>query len=83
MKQSTLQQHKETTMLCEKGMTTTEARSALSLPQSIKQVVVPETQCNIGKTDKYCTNYGMINHNVETCRKKKEQTIVAATKVAQ
>jgi hypothetical protein len=30
MKQSTLQQHKEVVMLCEKGMTTAEARSALS-----------------------------------------------------
>jgi hypothetical protein len=36
MKQSTLQQHKEATMLCEEGVTTIEARSALSLPQSTK-----------------------------------------------
>jgi hypothetical protein len=36
MKRSTLQQHKEATMLCEKGMTTTKARSALSVSQSIK-----------------------------------------------
>ncbi len=32
MKQSTLQQHKEVAMLCEKGMTTVKARSALSIP---------------------------------------------------
>jgi hypothetical protein len=32
MKQSTLQQHKKATMLCEKGMTTIEARSALLVP---------------------------------------------------
>jgi hypothetical protein len=37
MKWSAFQQHKETTMLCEKGMTTTKARSALLVPQNIKQ----------------------------------------------
>jgi hypothetical protein len=36
MKQSTLQQHKEVAMLCEGGMTTIEARSILSIPQSTK-----------------------------------------------
>ncbi len=29
------------------------------------------------------TNCGMTNHNVETCKKKKEQTIMAAREVAQ
>jgi hypothetical protein len=32
MKRSTLQQHKEVVMLCEKNMTTTKARSALLIP---------------------------------------------------
>ncbi len=32
MKWSTLQQHKEATMLCEENMIITEARSALSVP---------------------------------------------------
>ncbi len=32
MKWSTLQQHKEVIMLCEKGMSTVEARSALLVP---------------------------------------------------
>ncbi len=36
MKQLTLQQHKEATMLCEEGMTTIETRNAPSIPQSIK-----------------------------------------------
>jgi hypothetical protein len=67
MKWSTLQQHKETSMLCEKGMTTTKARSALLVPQSIKHVVPTRTQSNTWKTDKHCTNCGMTNHNVETC----------------
>ncbi len=32
MKQSTLQQHKEATMLCEEGMIVAKARSALLVP---------------------------------------------------
>ncbi len=64
-------------MLCEEGMTTTQARSALLVPQSTKHATPAKTQSNIGKTDKYCTNCGMTNHNVKTCRKKKEQTTMA------
>ncbi len=82
MKWSTLQQHKEATMLCEKGMTTAKTRSAFSVPHSIKQATPTKTQSNIGKIDKYCTNCGMINHNVETCRKKKEQTTMVTTEAA-
>jgi hypothetical protein len=36
MKRSTLQQHKEATMLCEEGMTTIETKNILSVPQNIK-----------------------------------------------
>ncbi len=68
-------------MLCEEGMTTIEARSALSIPQSTKQAAQPKTQSNIRKIDKFYINCGMINHNVETCRKK--YIIVAATKITQ
>jgi hypothetical protein len=41
MKWSTLEQHKKVIMLCEEGMTTIEARNALSIPQKIKQVTPP------------------------------------------
>jgi hypothetical protein len=75
MKRSTLQ-HKGAAMLCEKDMITTEARSALLVPQSTKQISPVKTQNNIGNIDKHYTNCGMTNHNVETCRKK-EQTMVA------
>jgi hypothetical protein len=75
MKQSTLQQH-EAAMLC-------EARCALLIPQSTKEASLAKTQSNIGNTNKHCTNCGMINHNVETCRKKKEQTTVATSKATQ
>jgi hypothetical protein len=43
---STLQHHKEATMLCEEGMIITQARSAFSIPQSIKQVAPLKTQSN-------------------------------------
>jgi hypothetical protein len=76
MNWSTLQQDKEATMLCEEGMTITKVKSALSVPQSTKLPAPAKTQNNTRKIDKYCTNCGMTNHNVETCRKKK---LVATT----
>ncbi len=63
-------------MLCEEGMTIVKTKNAFSIPHNTKQVVPPKTQSNITTTDKHYTNCGMINHNVETC-KKKEQTTVA------
>jgi hypothetical protein len=56
-------------MLCEEGMTITNAKS---VPRSTKHATLAKTQSNIGKINKYCTNCGMMNHNVETCRKKKK-----------
>ncbi len=70
-------------MLCEEGMITTKTRNALLIPHSIKHVVPTKTQSNTWKTNKHCINCGMKNHNVETCRKKKEQTTVATTKATQ
>jgi hypothetical protein len=59
-------------MLCEESMTIVEARNALSIPQNTKQTTLAKTQSNTRKSDKHYTNYGMTNHNVETCKKKKE-----------
>jgi hypothetical protein len=59
-------------MLYEEDMTIVEIRSALLVPQNIKQAAPAKTQSNTRKIDKHYTNYGMTNHNVETCRKKKE-----------
>ncbi len=53
MKWSTLQQHKEVTMLCEEGMNTTKTKSALLVPQNTKQATLAKTQSNIGKTNKH------------------------------
>jgi len=72
MKRSTLQQHKEVAMLCEEGMITLETRSELSIPQNTKEATLMKTQSNTRKTNKLCINCGMMNHNVETCKKKKE-----------
>ncbi len=70
-------------MLCEEGMTTAKARSALKVPQSTTQIVPAKTQSNTRKTDKHCINCGMTNHNVVTCRNKKEHTTVATTEAGQ
>jgi hypothetical protein len=83
MKGSTLQQHKEARMLCEKGMTTTKSRSAFSIPQSTKKATLMKTRSNTWKTNKHCTNCGMLNHNVETCNKKKEETMVTTKEASQ
>ncbi len=72
MKRSTLQQHKEAAMLFEEGITIIEAKSVISIPQNTKQVTPPKTWSNTRKIEKYYTNDGIINHNVETCRKKKK-----------
>jgi hypothetical protein len=53
-------------------MTAIETKSALLVPHSTKHATPQKTHNNIGKTNKYCTNCGMINHNVETCIKNKE-----------
>jgi hypothetical protein len=83
MKWSILQQHKEVEMLCEEGMISIKERSALLVPHSIKQIALAKTHSNIGTLDKHCTNCGMVNHNAETCKKKKEKTMVATTKATQ
>jgi hypothetical protein len=60
-----------------------KARNALSVYHRVLNKHHPlKTQSNIGKTDKYCTNCGMNNHNVETCKKKKGQTIMATMEAA-
>jgi hypothetical protein len=75
MKWLTFQQHKEATMLCEKGMTIAKVNNALLVPQSTKHATPPKTQSNIRNTNKFCTNCGMNYHNVETCRKKEQITV--------
>ncbi len=81
MKRLTFNHHKKVLTLCEEGLITTEESNALLMPQSTKQTSLPKTQGNIGTINKFCTNYGMTNHNVETCIK--EQTTMATTRVAQ
>jgi len=82
MKRSTLQQHKEAKM-CEKNIITLETKSAMSIPQSTKQATLAKTQNNTRKINQHYTNCGMINHIMETCKKKKEHTTMATTKAKQ
>ncbi len=70
-------------MLCEKGMTTAKTRNALLVPQSTKQITPTKTQSNTRKSNKHCTNCVITNHNVEICRKKKQQTTVVTTEASQ
>jgi hypothetical protein len=70
-------------MLCEKGMTIAKKRNALLVPQNTKHAALVKTHSNTWKTNKHCTNCGMMNHNVETCKKKKEQTTLATIKAVQ
>jgi hypothetical protein len=72
MKRSTLQHHKEAAKLCEEKIIIAEMKSAFLIPQSTKQKSPPKAYSNTWKFDKYCTNYGMNTHNVETLRKKEE-----------
>jgi hypothetical protein len=83
MKRSTLQQHKEATMLCEENMIIAEVRNALLVSQNTKQATPMKTHSNIRKIDKHYTKCGMTNHNVETCRKKKEQTTMVTIEATQ
>jgi len=61
-------------------MITIETKNTFLIPCIIKHVAPQKTQSNIRKIDKYYTNYGMIDHNVETCRKKKKKTTRATPK---
>jgi hypothetical protein len=70
-------------MLCEEDMTIIEARNALSMPQNTKHATLTKTLNNIRKIGKHCINYGMTNHNVETCKKKNEQTTMAIIEASQ
>jgi alpha-acetolactate decarboxylase len=70
-------------MFCEEGMTIAKAKNALLVLQSMKHATPTKIQNNKGKIDKHCTNCGMTNHNVETCKKKKEQTIVTTIEATQ
>jgi len=61
MKKITLQQYKEVSLVCEKGIFEAKA---------ISNMLIPLLQTVPEKTKMYCTNYHKTNHNVETCRVK-------------
>jgi hypothetical protein len=78
----TLQQHKEATLVCEEEIFTVEAISNLLVPQSSKIILAKKPQTILEKMGMYYTNYHRTNHNVETCRiKRNEDPIPTISKV--
>ncbi len=69
----TLQQHKEATLVCEEGIFKVEAISNLLAPQSSKTILAKKPQTILEKIGMYCTNYHRTNHNLETCRVKRNE----------
>ncbi len=76
MKKETLQQHKETTLVCEEGIFEVEAISNMLAPQSSKIILAQKPQTIPKKAKMYCTNYHMTDHNVETYRVKRKEDYV-------
>ncbi len=60
-------------MICEKGIYVFEAQSTLSIPQTTETRSVVMGNQIIAKPNLFCTNYHRTNHNMETCRGKKEE----------
>jgi len=82
MKRETLQQHKETILVCEEGIFDIEAINNLLVPYNGKIVLVQKPQIVLEKIRMYCINCHRINHNVETRRiKRKEYLIPVVFKV--
>jgi hypothetical protein len=74
MKWTTLQLHKETTMVCEEIMTHAKVQSALLVPLVNKTITTSKLHMEIGKINKNCMNYVRDNHNANTCRVKKKKS---------
>lgn len=70
MKHTTLQLHKEATMMCEEIMTLAKAQSALLIPLVNKTITTSKPLTKTRKASKNYTNYGRDNHIVDTCRVK-------------
>jgi hypothetical protein len=75
-KKETLQQHKETTLVCEEGVSGIEAISNLLVPQSNKTVLAQKPQTVPKKIGMYYSNCHETNHDVETCRIKRKENHV-------
>jgi hypothetical protein len=77
MKQDILQQHKEFSLMCEKGILVPKAQSSLCVPQISGVGIVVMGNHIFANPSMYYPNCHYINHNMEMSRsKKKESTIV-------
>ncbi len=75
MKRITLQQHKEATLVCGKGIFEVKAISNLSIPQNSKILLAQKPQTFLKKIRMYCTNCHRTNHNVENYESKERKTM--------
>jgi hypothetical protein len=75
MKRVTLQQHKETTLVCEKGIYKVDVISNMSIPQSSNIILAQKPQTITEKTLMYYTHCHRTNHNVETIKSKERNTL--------
>jgi hypothetical protein len=80
-----LQQHKESKLICEEGISMAEAHSTLYVPQTtkIRSVVIGNQIAT--KPNMYYTYCHCINHNMETCKRKnmEEPIIIIAKAITQ
>jgi hypothetical protein len=75
IKEKTLQQHKETTLVREERIFEVEVVCNLSIPQSNKSILTQKPHKIIEKIGMYYTNCHRTNHNVETYRMKERKTL--------
>jgi len=70
--------------MCEEGIFVQEAKNSLFVPQTSRIGFVSMGNEILTKPNMSYINYHHTNHNVETCKNKKEEaTIVAAKTIAQ
>lgn len=69
-KQDILQQNKELTLTCEKGIFVPETHNILFVPQTIGIGNIAMGNQIVAKLSMYCKNCHHTNHNMETCKSK-------------
>ncbi len=67
-------------MIDDEGIYVFQAQSTFFVPQTIRTRSVAIGNHTIAKLNMDCINYHHTNHNVETCRSKKEEPTIVITK---
>jgi hypothetical protein len=76
MKRKPLQQHKETTLVCEEGIFEIEAINNMLVPHTNKTMLAQNLQTILEKTRMYCTICHKTNDIVETCRVERKEDLI-------